>query len=89
MLAGMGLLLTDLAEREVKVWPENWPAYRLFRSMQTQWIVGPGGATGLNYVPLFHKMDRMDLPQQEYDGLFEDVQAIEHAALEEMHSKDE
>lgn len=71
------------------MWPELWPAYLLFRSVRTQWIVGAGGCTGLNYVPLLHRMDRMNLDPQQYDDLFGDVQVIERAALEQMYAKDE
>ena len=48
-----------------------------------------GGCTGLNYVPLLHRMDRMNLDPQQYDDLFGDVQVIERAALEQMYAKDE
>ncbi len=37
---------------DIDVPPENWPAVRLMRAMQTQWRVGMGGRTGLVYEAL-------------------------------------
>lgn len=56
----------------------------LFRRLSSQWRVGALGVVGLDYVVLFHEMDRMDLDRDEYDRLFEDIRTMEAAALEEM-----
>jgi hypothetical protein len=55
--------------------------------MQTQWCVSSNGATGLNYLVLFHKLDRMNLSREEYDQLEGDVRVMEFAALSAMHKK--
>lgn len=37
-------LIIDLPEVEpLPVWPEHWPALRLFMALQTQWRLGPTG----------------------------------------------
>ena len=64
------------------------PAINLFNTLSTQWIVGAGGATGLNYIPLFSRMDRMKLSDQDYEWMFDDIRAIEAAALTAMNKKD-
>jgi len=85
-LAGMAAIQ---AAKEFHVWPENMPAISLFSTLSTQWILGPGGATGLNYIPLFHRMDRMHLSEQDYEWMFDDIRAIESAALTSMNKKDD
>lgn len=55
--------------------------------MRTQWRVGFSGATGLDYVALFHKMDRMDLSPERYEDLEDEILVMESAALEEMAKK--
>lgn len=47
-----------------------------------------GGATGLDYGPLFAIMDRMKLSDDDHDELFSDIQTLERAALEAMNAKD-
>jgi len=42
----------------VEVWPENWPAFRIFADLQTQWYVGMAGPTGLNHLVMFATLDR-------------------------------
>lgn len=69
------------------VWPENWPAIRLFLDFQTQWRMGPVGPVGLDYGVLFHEMDRMALPEDEYDDLLSSIRVIESAALREMRKE--
>lgn len=76
------------AAREFEVWPENMAAITLFSTLSTQWIVGTGGIVGLNYIPLFHCLDRMKLSEQEYDWLFNDVRVIESEALKAINTKD-
>lgn len=85
-LSGMAAIQ---AAKEFHVWPENMPAINLFLTLSTQWIVGPGGVTGLNYIPLFHRMDRMDLSEQDYEWMFDDIRVIESAALASMNKKDD
>jgi hypothetical protein len=79
----------DFEGGEIEVWPENWQAFILFSSLQTQWRTGGmGGATGLDYNVLFRKMDRMNLSAEQYDELEEDVRTMELSALSLMSEKD-
>lgn len=67
----------------VEVWPDNWPAFHIFSSLQTQWNVGMGGRTGLRYEALYPLLDRM-AEGDEWDALFDDVRVMEYAALKQM-----
>jgi len=87
-LEASGLTVEDLAGDPVEVWPENIQAFTLFGQMQTQWRCGMGGATGLDYVALFHKMDRMRLDPGEYEDLEEDIRSMEHEALRAMSERE-
>jgi hypothetical protein len=81
--------MADFDSEIVEVWPENQVAYVLFAQLQTQWRSGGmGGATGLDYNTLFHKMDRMQLEPDEYEELEDDIRTMEFAALKAMSEKD-
>lgn len=86
-MAAFGLTPDDVAGDPVEIWPENEAAFLLFLSLRSQWRMGMGGATGLDYCALFHKMDRMDLTPEQYDELEEQVRVLEFAALEEINRK--
>lgn len=45
------------------------------------------GPTGLDYGVLFHRMDRLALPADEYEQLFDDIRVIESEALTLIHKK--
>ena len=88
-LDGTGFTLADYADEEpYEIWPENMPALNLFNTLSTQWIVGPGGPTGLNYIPLFNRLDRLKLSDQDYEWMFSDIQAIESEVLAQNKPKD-
>jgi len=87
-LEASGMTLEDLAGDAVEVGPENLQAFTLFGQMQTQWRCGMGGATGLDYVALFHKMDRMRLGPDEYEDLEDDIRVMEHEALRTMSERE-
>lgn len=87
-MQALGLSPDDYASSDAEVWPENVRAFQLFADLQTQWRVGMGGATGLDYNTLFHKMDRMGLEPDEYELLEDDVRTMEFAALDAMANKD-
>lgn len=42
------------------------------------------GATGLNYVPVFAFMDRMNLASDDWMDLFSDLQTLEFTSLATM-----
>ncbi len=88
-MAAGGFTIDDYPEETVEVWPENWPAYMLFSFMRTQWRSSGMGVIGLDYGPLYSKMDRMGLGPEAYDDLEADIQALEFAAIGAMNDRDE
>ena len=44
-----GLKLEEIPPEIIEIWDINWDAFRVFYAMFTQWRVGPGGYTGLDY----------------------------------------
>ena len=69
----------------VEVWPENWEIFLLFRRLATQWRVGMGGPTGLEYGVAYRLLD--DLAggdREEWYRLLDDLRVLEQAALEAM-----
>lgn len=81
--------LSDFPEKSVEVWPEHVDACLLFCSVSTQWRVGMGGATGLDYPAVFATLERQhrDKTDAGRDAIFADLQVIERAALEQMNEK--
>jgi hypothetical protein len=79
----LGLSEADLDD--VQVWPENWPVFSLFTRVQTQWRLGPGGATGLDYMVVMRLLDRMTLTDEQYDAWLDDIRLMEGEALQAMH----
>lgn len=87
-LAEFGMTLDDVVTEPVDIWPENERAFELFVFMGTQWQAGMSGPVGLKYEVMFHKMDRMKLPEADYDQLEADMQVMERAALACMHANE-
>lgn len=85
-LEALGLAREDIEEpeQEIRVYPENWPALQLFSYLATQWRIGMGGATGLDYNVMFHKLDRMNLEPDEYEQREQDIRIMEREALKAM-----
>ena len=86
--APLGFTVEDFPPPSVDLWPENWPAIQLFTRLSTQWRVGPGGPVGLDYVVLFHEMDRLGIECETYDDMLAQIRVIETTALDELHKKD-
>ncbi len=78
---------------EPDVWPENWPAVKLFAKLDTQWRVvslGMSGrvlATGLDYGAVYPLLDHMQLDPAQWDEMLADVRTLEAAALDEMRKQ--
>lgn len=68
----------------VEVWPDNWQAWSLFCQVSTQWRIGMGGPTGLDYGAIYPLLDRISADQSEWMDLFDDIQTLERAALKQM-----
>lgn len=76
-------------QTDVEVWPENWPVWRLFQEMCTQWrSAGMGRIVGLDYGPIFTRLERMKLDDSDYERMFGDIQHIEQEALRCMSNNE-
>jgi len=53
--------------------------------MDTQWRVGVGGATGLDYGALPTVLRFLGVKRTEWSGVWDSLRVMERAALEEMH----
>lgn len=80
-IAGLGLLDAPAAERVAYLWPDNVVAWNCWQGVQTQWRVGMGGATGLDYAGVRAYLDEADLGD-ERRGVFAGIQACERATLD-------
>ena len=69
----------------VEVWEENWPAVMFFSRLGTQWRhAGMGSPCGLDYTAVLALLRTLRLPRDEAEAMFDDVQTMERAALQEM-----
>ena len=80
----MAALAARGGERVVEVWPDNHAAFILFNNLGTQWRIGMGGPTGLDYAAVYPLLDRAAKDPQEWDEMFSDIQVMEGAALKQM-----
>lgn len=76
-----GLDLTEIPPEIIPVWDMNWKAFAVFHSASTQWRVGMGGATGLDYnvIPTIGKM--LGYKKKDLQDMFPDIQVMENEAL--------
>ncbi|CAB3889692.1 hypothetical protein LMG6103_05858 [Achromobacter piechaudii] len=65
--------------------PENRLPFEVFCAMDTQWRVGAGGATGLDYGALPTVLRFLGVKRPEWSEVWDSVRVMERAALEEMH----
>jgi hypothetical protein len=75
------LTVEEASGAAVEVWPDNVLILNTFISMSTQWRVGPGGATGLDYNALPGVMRMIGIPAADRSDVFEGVRVMEDAAL--------
>jgi hypothetical protein len=75
---------------EFEVWRDNWPTLHVFLGMATQWrwLVGMRSAqrVGLDYPALEVVMRLQGVKRRDRADMFNDVQAMERAALEVFNS---
>lgn len=84
-LARNSLTRADLGlDDEILVLKDNWPAVSLFLEFSTQWRIGAAGPTGLDYGPIFTRMERLRLPDDDWQSLLSDLQILEATALAQM-----
>jgi len=68
---------------DFEIWPENWMPFLVFSEVSTQWRVGAGGATGLDYVAVKWVMDLMKI-KKKYEVL-RAIRTMESSALKTMN----
>ncbi|AMS13140.1 hypothetical protein A3218_01970 [Pseudomonas chlororaphis] len=69
-----------------EIWPDNWLSFLVMDSMWTQWRVGVGGATGLDYGVLPGVMRLVGVATKEWQRVFEDIRVMEAEALQVMRA---
>ena len=83
-LKAIGLLREDVMDTsDFEVWPENWVPFLVFSEVSTQWRVGAGGATGLDYVAVKWVMGLMKI-KKKYEVL-RAIRTMESSALKTMN----
>lgn len=70
-----------LAPDTTDLWPEHWPAVRLFVSASTQWRVSHNGAIGLCYEALPVLRDAHGITPADWPQVLADLQVLERQAL--------
>ena len=68
---------------DFEIWPENWMPFLVFSEVLTQWRVGAGGATGLDYVAVKWVMGLMKI-KKKYEVL-RAIRTMESSALKTMN----
>jgi hypothetical protein len=72
---------------EVYLWPENVYIWRLFQAVRTQWSIGVGGPTGLDYVNVEVVLRKWRVKRSEELDVFSKIQAMERAMLDAWSEK--
>ncbi len=84
-LAAIGINREDVEDTsDFDVWPENWIPLQVFSELSTQWRMGPGGPTGLDYGAVQWVMGLLKVKRQ-YEVL-RDIRVLESSALKTMSS---
>jgi hypothetical protein len=70
------------------LWPDNVPTFNIWQRLQTQWRVGAGGATGLDYTACVAYMREVArVKKQDFRELFMQLQSMENATLAEWKAQ--
>ena len=80
----LGLPLDDMETVDVEVWPDVWPAFRLFEALGTQWRLGPGGPSGLDYTAIPCTAKMIGIKRKDLKDVFPDLRIMENEALAVM-----
>jgi len=84
-MAANGLTLADFdADFTAEIWPDCELSFNVFCAMSTQWRTGMSGRTGLDYGVLPQVMRLCGIARAEWPAVFEDIQTLEQAALQQM-----
>jgi hypothetical protein len=84
----LGLTEDDYEVESVEPWPENAEAADLFRTLRTQWRMGPAGPAAFDYTTLFSLMALMGVEQKHQVTLLQQIRIMEAAALEVIHDRE-
>ena len=85
--AAFGLVVAHGAPPPVELWPELVPAVTIFQAMRTQWRVGPGGATGLDFNALPVVEQRLGITPRQSRQAFQHLRVMQDEALRWFDSK--
>lgn len=85
-LAAFGLRADGevIVEDEFVLWPDCENTFWLWLSIQTQWLIGPNGPTGLNYTSVITYLRELGLARKERQQYLAELQMMERAALHEL-----
>lgn len=84
-LKALGVEREDVTDTSTfDVWPENWPAYAVFCDVSTQWRMGPGGPSGLDYGAVEWVMGLRQVKQAKKLQMLHDIRTLESSALKAM-----
>ncbi|WP_462402972.1 DUF1799 domain-containing protein [Pseudomonas sp. Marseille-QA0332] len=81
--------MADIPEEEVEVWPDIWPAFRLFEALGTQWRLGQGGPSGLDYTAVPVTAAMLGIKRRDLVDIFPDLRVFEVEALAVMAESQE
>lgn len=68
----------------MEVWPDAWPAFRLFDALATQWRVASGGPSGLDYTAIPATAAMLGIKRRDLTDIFPDLRVMEVEALAVM-----
>lgn len=80
-LSAFGMSKADIPVEECEVLADNWPAFRLFNAMSTQWRTNEYGATGLDYAAIRDVASYIGIKKKQITEIFPDLQCLEAEAL--------
>jgi hypothetical protein len=85
----LGLTLDDYAQQNaVEVWPDNWRAAMFARALgMGSMNIGPGGPVGFRPEAFTEIRRAMQITDDEWPEVFDALQVLEEAALEEIHKE--
>lgn len=81
------MLPEDVATADIELWPDNVATVDVFIGMGTQWRMGPGGATGLDYAVLPFVMRSVGIARPERQEVFDGLRVMEIEALGVIHKE--
>lgn len=85
-LEAIGLLREDVEDTSTtEIWPENWLPYVIFSDVGSQWRVGAGGATALDYNVVFRMMDLRGIKKKKQLEVMRALKVMERAAVDQMN----